>query len=202
MKNTPILFSTPMVLAILDDIKSQTRREVKGPDPKDTFIHSTNGIWYSFMPFGETKSKYIFNIKNPYGNAGDKLWVRETVSKHTVNGKYVYKASIDNLLPEEKQGIIWKPSIHMEAWQARIFLTICNIRVERLLDISDLDAMAEGIKEYSKDGIVSKYWINESLSWNDMPRSPREAYFKLWDEINGKDSHKKNPWVWVITFIK
>jgi hypothetical protein len=172
MTDRPILFNGPMVRAILDGRKTQTRRVVKMPpfDPCDQGldIHA------------------IVNIEQcPHGVVGDQLWVREAFMVN--EDEIAYAATDQALVGCEK----WKPSIHMPKHLSRITLEIVGVRVERLQDISEADAMAEGV---------------EAVSIADVPRnavwSARQDFAQLWDRINGPGSWDANPWVWVIGFRK
>jgi len=185
MKQRPILFSTIMVQAILQGRKTQTRREVK-PQP-----NITDGRDIAF-----TLNKWT------YGQPGDVLWVRETyfpVFKHIHaplfqgQSKYMYKAD-EAFIGEHK----WKPSIHMPKAAARIWLQITNVRVERLHDISQEDAKAEGIERISIDNIGYRWKDYEPTdSWYLFAVA---SFWSLWRKINGVDSYNANPWVWVIEF--
>ena len=172
MKERPILFSGPMVRAILDGRKTQTRRVVK---PQPDWIRprvSDDGIAHGYCGSGPTDG-----IKCPYGTVGDRLWVRESWAKSgEVGDATEYRA--DNPDPI---GAKWRPSIHMPRWASRIDLEITGIRVERLQEISERDAMAEGC-EYLTNSVA------------------RSNFVKLWISINGQDSWSANPWVWVIEF--
>lgn len=213
MKERPILFSTEMVKAILEGRKTQTRRVLKTQLPFDSF-EFTSGIGYSAMtPKGyvevrgysnkDGKREYSpFAIKPKYGEFGDILWVRETFEFIGESGfndppenptDYLYKA--DSHEPVFK----WSPSIYMPKEACRIKLKITEIRIERLLDISKEDAIAEGITGgYTDDGYTWTDYTNDEKTYED----PRSSYMTLWDSINGKDSHRLNPWVWVISFEK
>lgn len=178
MTERPILFSAPMVRAILDNQKTQTRRVVK-PTVKGCTIGSY---------FSGGKLKELVNtdpddgdpvdgpeIVCPYGQPGDQLWVREFCPL-TENGR-----------------------------ETRIQLEITGVRVERLNEISEADAGAEGIREVTKDGVLKKYCVLKDgdmsdTPWADMPRTATEAYRALWNSINGPDSWDLNPWVGVIEF--
>lgn len=184
MKQRPILFSTEMVQAILAGRKTQTRRVVKPP----------KGVRYYFDDGKcvlEGEDDYI-DMECPYGKKGDVLWVRET---HLVchddkflegmDSRVVFKASVHNdwymALREENPHYKWMPSIHMNKVFARIWLRIKDIRVERLQDISDEDIRAEGAAEFG--------CTTHRLNWQT-----------LWESVNGSDSWKDNPFVWVIEF--
>lgn len=104
----------------------------------------------------------------------------------------------------------WRPSIHMPRWASRILLEVVSVRVERLNDISEGDAKAEGLAEISKDGKMFKFGIpdrdglpgtdDHGWTWRDWKHSARNAFWQLWDSINGEGSWDDNPWVWVVEF--
>jgi hypothetical protein len=169
----PILFSTEMVNAILDGRKTQTRRIVK-PQPKTIAHDSKNRLP---MAFWADNSKWI----KPKYQVGDIIWVRETWSKK--DGHYFYKAGHELLIDSEPLIKRWRPSIYMPREAARIFLRVTNVRVERLQEITEKDAKAEGV--ITNDAVkVSSY-----VYWFEM----------LWDDLNKKRGYgwETNPWVWV-----
>lgn len=195
MKERPILFSAPMVRAILDGSKTQTRRVIKGA---------------SGAPYTGALGPNISDCK--HGKPGDQIWVRETFRLFDNSnecacfeypcgcpptGTPVYRA--DTLCNESK----WKPSIFMPRWASRISLEITGIRVERLNDISDADAVAEGI-ECVGGGASCYPWKNygqpQGAPQHMHCSSPVTSFVTLWTKINGPDSWKANPWVWVIEF--
>lgn len=201
MKYIPILFSTPMVRAIISGLKNQTRRVIK-IQPTDEWMENTR----QFSPNGymyDEKGKQLFwlsnpnqgkneEIKCPYGKPGDILWVRETW-QHSEFG-FLYRAEDDY-----SKGFKWKPSIFMPKKACRTFLKIKNIRVERLQDITEQDAINEGIERVND---------NEFLAYRSyvLPKErclgvfPIVSFQTLWQKINGVSSWVKNPWVWVIDF--
>ena len=173
----PIIFSSPMVRAILDGRKTQTRRLVK-PQPKIILaVHSDASITTErIFRSGDQR------IHCPYGQPGDRLWVRETFSL-SGNG-YFFRADVPQ--PETVK-YSWNPSIHMPRWASRITLEIINIRVERLQEISEKDANAEGV------GTLFKYGMPAGRSI--------DCFHALWDSINAKRAPwASNPFVWVIEF--
>ena len=208
MKERPILFSTPMVRAILDGRKTQTRRIIKC---KKNIIDKQIGFT-CFTPDGyfSVRGKHDDGKTCTYGESffklpyqkGMILWVRETwidLQKTPVMGagsekyiglKYWYRA--DNTREMEVAGN-YKPSIFMPKEASRIKLEITNIRPEKLCDITEEDAMAEGISlpNYAEQAIKDIHYPD-----------PSDIYAELWDEINGIGSWIKNPWVWVIEFIR
>lgn len=178
-RERPILFSAPMVRALLDGSKTQTRREVK----PSRFVQFTRD---AIKMTGDPA-----RLPCPYGNPGDRLWVRETwAARHEYDGhkpahipalaRWHYAAT------EDRGGLLWRPSIHMPRWACRITLVVTGVRAERLHDISRCDAMAEG------------------CPFPNMARGedPRVWYEDLWCDLNGVDSWRANPWVWVVEFRK
>ena len=211
MRERPILFSGPMVRAILDGRKTMTRRVVK-PQPhegvdavewQDQIIVGMNvpdQSGFAMMRDGVIESEAI---SCPYGAPGDRLWVRETFgfgsgfggktrkvfykcSRHDVPAAYCCDWGPDDpsngyIAPDDH----WRPSIHMPRWASRITLEITGVRVERLQDITDADALAEGAchpDPSAKDGCY------------------RSAFEGLWESINGAASWDANPFVWVVEF--
>lgn len=199
MKARPIIFNAPMVRALLDGSKTQTRRAVKSKFEIDYLPLDLDGpIW----PHNSTYSDAFEEqpMLCPYGQPGDRLWVRETwrtdaslddKAPRTFNGWPVqYDADGKTL----RHGAFYgdtkgktRPSLFMPRWASRILLEIVSVRVERLQGISEADAMAEGCKN--------------SLH---MPggRFANENYAHLWWTINGDGSWEANLWVWVIEFKK
>lgn len=186
MKSRPILFSTEMVQAILAGRKTQTRRPVKPPYSE-----------YPCVSKHITSCEFDFYVKDgigqftacPYGKPGDQLWVKETFAfGMTLNGwKYTYKA--DGPPPyQAPYGLQWKPSIFLPKNASRITLEIIDIRVERLLGISEEDAKAEGVKPGRVLGLGA---IGKETY--------REGFISKWGDIHG-DKYGLNPWVWVIEF--
>lgn len=219
MKFRPILFSTPMVQAILDGRKTQTRR-LCNPYPWDKPCKSDYD-YYDHQEGGhvldsEGLEEYLKNLdlynksQKPKYNVDDILWVRETWQQETKEfeteigkgwvstGRYVYRT--DNVkLPEESEGFgKWRPSIHMPKEAARIFLEVTDVRVEKLQDISKKDAIAEGIKfmdmpdPLKGQGFVKDFTVN---NWHD--ENPIYLLKSLWQSIYGAESWEQNPYVWV-----
>lgn len=189
VKEKPILFSGPMVRAILDGKKTQTRRVVK--------------ISQMFFDGDESGCGYEVDLsKCPYGSVGDRLWVRESFRLGTcpndTQGMAVYQDDTSKLSPSSPVGSEgfcrqWKsvPSIHMPRWASRITLEITAIRVERLQDISAKDAVAEGINMVPGEG----YHTEPPLPY------PVATFKRLWNTINGsKHPWESNPYVWIVEF--
>jgi hypothetical protein len=218
VKERPILFSAPMVRAILEGRKTQTRRMVK---PQPNAVHAIHND-------ASIETNLIFRrgdqrIHCPYGKPGDRLWVRETwaltggLADAKVSEFNIPEVSLkDNLIyfaDAETYDVVtqsWRASIHIPRWASRILLEITSVRVEHLQDISQDDAKAEGLASISKDGNIFKYGIPDSdgqpgsddfgWPWAEWRRDPRESYRKLFESINGAGSWDKNPLVWVIEF--
>lgn len=189
-KLRPILFSTAMVRAILDERKTQTRRvvKVKGCKP---FIPPSN--------WDEEDVQQWTNGYYPYGKPGDILWVRETWNHIPLvymnlseDGYFAYKT--DSQEWKQFEGWTWKPSIHMPFAAARIFLRVKSVRVERLQDISEEDAVAEGATP-AKIEVAAALFQTTSAR-----RCYRDGFKSLWQSINGPESWDANPWVWVVEF--
>ena len=198
MKERPILFSAPMVRAILEGRKTQTRRVVK---PQPTFYGPDNMHvdWKGNHYF----SGYGFSEQCLYGLPGDRLWVRETWAscEPTMFGLgAIYRADpmYDGCAPGDLAWK-WKPSIHMPRWASRINLEIVSVRVERLQEISEEDAIAEGIRSWGEFG-WENYMYPAGQSDFLYFKSPKESYRTLWESINGPGSWDINPWVWVVEF--
>lgn len=187
MTDRPILFSAPMVRAILYERKTQTRRVVK-PQPVDRgggslSISYAAGKMNHMGPANFMLEK-LAQYGCPYGKTGDRLWVREAFFIDGGKGSVRYRAS-GHVSP-----FGWKPSIHMPRWASRITLEITGVRVERLQDISNADAMSEGIEEY----------LGIKYTGEKPPADGRIRFSELWTEINGPYSWSANPFVWVIEF--
>ncbi len=181
MKEHPILFKGDMVRAILAGRKTETRRIIK-PQPDE------HGYWKHRE--GHMVHNCDLHLCCPYGQAGDRLWVRETWTKRA-DGNIAYKAGPYPM--DVKHDICkWKPSIHMFRKYSRITLEITKISVERVQDITDGSVAKEGI-DWSSTQIGNKH------------RSPAiDKFASLWDSINKKRGYpwESNPWVWVIKFKK
>jgi hypothetical protein len=189
----PIIFSTPMVQAILAGRKTQTRRVVKEDRRgewaavNDVRNNSEYGASVPCYLHRETAVDDISrNIMYPKYDVGDILWVRETWSPVQVLPKrYLYKADAENGGEGDGLPIRWRPSIHMPREAARLFLRVTDVRVERVQDISPEDCESEG------------YFEAEPVE----PR-PRSWFSAVWDACSAKRGYgwDSNPWVWVIEF--
>lgn len=177
MKVRPILFSTPMVCALLEGRKTETRRIMKFPHPPEGW--------------------HINNC--PYGQPGDLLWVRESFAIAS-DGSFHRRADIDY------KNLIWKPSIHMPRKNSRLTLEIIEVKAQRLQEINEFDARAEGIRPMditvfnSASILVAQthsYPNHNGAGWCE---DAVHSFETLWESINGKGSWDKNPWIWAISF--
>lgn len=182
----PILFSTPMVQSILRGEKTQTRRIIKSNEISEKI-----------------------NLAHCKYKVGNIFWVRETwrPKGHSfpIGFPFEYKATAKedgNPIDEP-----WKPSIFMPKQACRIFLKLTNIRIEKLNDISESDATAEGIERWIEERMKNKPIHYKVYFQNCKPEDlmsftsdPIDSYKSLWQKINGEKSWAENPWVWVYSF--
>lgn len=223
MRERPILMNAPMVRAILDGSKTQTRRVMK---------HQPGGHHWDGMPGYKLQKlmpldagcaiKFAHSIPQnkewddatrwmtcPYGSPGERLWVRETArciaegmhggsNKKRFDVDYKAGGGTSFEIPIQPQSPAkwfpsinklsdgsprWQPAIHMPRWASRITLEVTEVRVEKLQDISEGDACAEGMP-------------------SSVANSPRVWYASLWNQINGDGAWDANPWVWCVSFKK
>lgn len=193
MSDRPIIFSSPMVRALLDGRKTQTRRVIKHRGDSPEFCggryddrndpeawgweNPETGEWITLNQF----RRYRFV---PYA-PGDRLWVREAIDKVSEPGDVFYRADYEAAHGNSGQGLGWKPSIHMPRWASRLTLTVTEVRVQRLQDISEEDAKAErAMVEYGEGAAISH----------------RRAFNLIWNSLHGPDAWAANPWVAALTF--
>ena len=203
MKERPIIFSAPMVRAILDGRKTQTRRVVKLTDSGRVKEPGSPRNWHLDDPEAV--------MACPYGVPGDRLWVRETwcpgsatplgigllpcIGPAHLGDKIAYRATDDYGGDDPP----WRPSIHMPRWASRITLEIVSVRVERVQDISEEDALAEGALEFDSPTTFVDHGM-QSVYFPGMGYAPA-AFIDLWESINAKRAPwESNPWVWAIEF--
>lgn len=213
MRERPILFSGPMVRAILDGTKTQTRRVVG----LDTLQPSTtSGYEWTFR--GKAPVRSIAQQKRaaggcwqdltagqflalcPYGEPGDRLWVKETYALHhawdahppsaggAASKRVWHRADAPDAIDGRGR---WRQSIHMPRWASRLTLGVTSVRVERLHDITEDDARAEGVEPS-----YGKGWDGQRA----QILSARDGFAHLWTSINGSESWVANPFVWVVCF--
>lgn len=230
MKERPIPCKAHEVRAILDGRKTQTRRIIKPqPSPcglrklKSGDIDATGfdpAFWYGVDPFTEAR-------KCPYGQPGDRLWVKESGWERPERTQRMMREGADTWEPFyydadglsdgeveffKAQGFKRRPSIHMPRWASRITLEVESVRVESLTEIRERDARAEGIERIPRPEFGDYHWRNygppalinigthaeREVHYSD----PIGSYKSLWNSINGQGSWDSNPWVWVIEFKK
>ena len=197
LKERPILMSAPMVRACLDGSKTQTRRIIKlaefGPSETRGYtwtFRDRRGLWNDY------RAADFMAECCPYGQPGDRLWVRETWKRHPeYPDAALYRATWGNA----ETGDRWRPSIHMPRWASRLSLEVTGIRVERLQDISEADAIAEGTRCWICGGPVDGSCDNDCACFHTR-REAIPSYRVLWESINGPGSWAANPYVWSISF--
>jgi len=212
MKERPILFSAPMVRALLDGSKTQTRRIMKVQPDEHAAVtveryyptvinrhgddepgHEIFGAWWADGECG---------LACPYGQPGDRLWVKETHWRDDEDVAILYAADPNDFEIVQRNKIDtgsprynWKPSIHMPRVASRITLEIVSVRVERLQDISEADAKAEGCDQTGVG--TGRFDANGN---EQEVGSYSASYYELWQSINGPGSWSANPRVWVVEF--
>ncbi|MDP9037816.1 MAG: hypothetical protein M3O02_00915 [Acidobacteriota bacterium] len=208
MTERPILFNGPMVRAVLDGRKSQARRVVKWNNHAGVNLafsrleaeHMFNVMWGLYSRDGEARWQERANAKCPYGKSGDLLWVRETFGFDCMAGAdecahkdcIHYRADVTDGRATESWKGHWKPATHMPRWASRITLEITEIRVQRLQEISEADAVAEGTRIDHMPIDVSRMPYPTHI---DCGR-----FAAAWESINGSGSWDANPWVWAVSF--
>lgn len=199
MTERPILFSAPMVRAILEGRKTQTRPIIK-PQPRGWNQEQGNGNLWLWCVAGDMD--YSEEIACPYGRPGDMLWVRESGWERPERSPRMLREGADTWPPyiysaddhdaEQLRAWGWRrrPSIHMPRWASRITLRLTAVRAQRLQDIDDADARAEGVTFPSREATFYEgKWVAD--------------YADVWDRVNKRRSGcawADNPWVWALTF--
>lgn len=213
MTERGMIFNGEMVRAILDGRKTQTRRIVKS-DCMDIGEKDDGTLW----PWREHDNGGDYWYPCPFGEVGDRMWVRETwqaIHDSVDEFGHVEERTYSPSIPQEKdrywhtvyaehfgdenredRGFPWRPAIHMPRWASRITLEITSVRVERLDDISQEDAQAEGII----DGGCLNCGEPEPCGCVNPQPDATDAFAYLWQSIYGQENWDANPWVWVIEF--
>lgn len=217
-KERPILMSGAMVRASLREVdpKTQTRRVMKKQPPKkhDVPLALNRGRsmfrWgVSDYPKGEGPSWELWPegpVPCPYGKPGDRLWVRESFgycNDEPMFGAFYRAEELANKDYAEENGVPrWRPSIHMPRWACRLVLEITDVRVERLQDISEADALAEGMTQETAEAVMSPEELAVFAASHILtPKARARIIFEtVWEKINGPGSWWQNPWVWVVEF--
>lgn len=210
MTERPIPFSGPMVRALIAGTKTQTRRAIKGaPTGRTAYLlglHRDSGVWGIHADVDRDDG--VWRGRCPYGVPGDKLWVREAwrvsaVHDHVPGSELgfgsppqvQYEAIGDGRDETQVQWGRYRHARFMPRWASRITLEVTEVRVERLQDISEADAIAEGVDLQPR---LVGYSKDSGCAWK--PQDPREAYCHLWEAINGAGSWEANLWVWAVSF--
>ena len=200
VKERPIIFSSESVQQILAGRKTMTRRPVK-PQPNDVrWTPAAVGIYGGWI------DEHGYPVRCPYGAVGERLWVREThfIATGPADGS---PPSLDNSLVHFKAGAptdllhvaakngLWRSPLHMPRWASRLTLELTSVGVERLQDISEEDAVAEGVEVDEAGHAVRKH---DPIAWG----SARGRYAEIWEELNAKRgfSWESNPYCWVLSF--
>ena len=222
MREHPLLMKGPLVRATLEGRKTQTRR------PLPDVFNSPPDLIYGWLPPGEWKlfgatmerwgaqwrGTYPSQVLCPLGRAGDRLWVRETwtAAMHEPKGPAdcLYRAD-DNRGVEDLAEAKWTPSIHMPRWACRLVLPLVSVRVERVQDITEEDAIAEGVP-HNSDRPIDKSWCAACCGHGIVERfalgmvsvddcsecnSAKKLFRNIWISIYGQELWDANPWVWV-----
>ncbi|MCK9706175.1 hypothetical protein [Pseudomonas syringae] len=206
VKERPMLFSAPMVCAILEGRKTVTRRALKVQphiDSSGNFCVGRSN--YGQDIYGKPVTKHFVSSDCPYGQPGDRIWVREAwqadaqvneVAPRELSHGEPIRYPADGASRQTGCSMITpgktRPSIHMPRWVSRILLEITDVRAERLQEISRSDIRAEGLEcppELASDDVSPNYRDWYPAAWRE-----------LWESINGADSWNSNPWVWVVEF--
>ena len=213
MKEHPIIFSTDMVKAILENRKTQTRRVMR-PQPLNVDESDGRQVVLIDRPRHDGEGLYVVPEDwHPYGVTGDRLWVRETfamrgdIEPDTDRARHYLKYKTD---PPSDLGMEWhpygkwRPSIHMPRWASRVSVEILDVRVAWVQDITEEDALAEGVK--ASDAVIM-FQVGKDLrprAAPEMEGTARGAFAVLWDGINAKRGFGwgTNPFVWTLTFKK
>lgn len=202
MNKKPILFSGPMVQAILEGRKTVTRRTIKSKHESGIYRISNAGrdlnecgYYHGRIPESlDWDERTVGNIVCPYGRIGDIIWVRETWQQtyNDRSGKWEFIYRADGGTWSDDDGPVkWKPSIFMKEEACRIYLKITDIHVERLQDITEEQAKAEGAP-----------YKNDSFTYDGehCRGSYKNGFRSLWKDINGAESWEANPFVWAVSF--
>lgn len=209
MKSRPILFSGPMICALIAGKKTQTRRMLNPPPVHGVSRGQPIVLWGT--PTQKTTNKDVWLARCPYGVPGDLLIVREAwrfagwcPAEYSGLGGKGMAVDIEYAADKAKRTVLHpafdidtihtspRPSIHMFRWASRLTLEITDVRVERLQEISAADAVAEGITP-----APGSWW---SGAEGQVATSPEAAYALLWNSINGPESWNANPWCWAVSF--
>ena len=233
MREHPILMKGPLVRATLEGRKTQTRRPLRNQPPSGYHLVRVCGPWAEFENDAPTLAKY--STKSPLGETGDRLWVRETFAivhpcRDCETG-YVDDIKQPSVIPKDnaggywvpwyrsdwkgdddtERGFQWTPSIHLPRWACRLVLPLVSVRVERVQDITEEDAIAEGVP-HNSDRPIDKMWCDTCLGHGIVERfamgtvdvddctecdTAQKLFRNIWVHLYGQEAWDLNPWVWV-----
>lgn len=219
MKERPILFGSPMIRALLAGQKTQTRRLAKPRKRPSLFDVEADGTptWSDDYILAPGNDEWRMR-DNPYGVPGDTLWCRENawypppVSMRMVREgadtwpRVIYSADDEDFEWCREHGWTQRPSIHMPRWASRLTLDLIEVRVERLQDISEADAVAEGARRFDdlptrrRFGQDDRWSMESPTSTDQCLGSARMAFANYFNKHNGADAWLRNEWVWVLSF--
>jgi len=218
----PLLFSAPMIRALLEGRKTQTRRVAKLDRPRDLASEQLEDFEIRGFEFRrQSDGTYLVIPPCPYGQRGDRLWIREA---HAIVPASAYRMSRDDgapiphaVSPDGQEWAVyregwsrsrprWRPSIFMPRWASRILLEIVEVRLERLQAISEIDAIDEGVMLVPNPPAYQRaieQWVADGRPGKPpLGPSPAERYRHLWDSLNARRGAgwDANPWIWALTF--
>lgn len=233
MRERPILFSAPMVRAIRAGAKTQTRRAVKPQPRMISVPGADGRLVKPFLWWKDDAldNDYEVHLRSPYGRPGDRLYVKEhawmycekrpngVTEKGRLKFEYVplgaspvwhcenhpERPVMDVVHPETGNVWLWRKKLgrFLPKWASRITLEVVAVRVERLNDISEVDAVAEGVEMAPAPAgkkSYKNYLAMEDAAALRWLRTPVLSYCSLWESLNGAGSWSENPWVWVVEF--
>jgi hypothetical protein len=221
-RERPMLFSASMVRALLAGTKTQTRRVMKplpavglpGGDGWTSYAYGHGG--WGGLSRTENGGVTTYPVPRcPHGVPGDRLWVKETWHPSARIGadevEIEYRADESSRVLHPPSDFMWerwddkwihggwRPSLFMSRWMSRITLEVTEVRAQRVQDISEEDARAEGAKFHGGGGVGHSGWRHDEAH-GYVYANARESFCRLWDQINGaKSPWSSNPWVWAIT---
>lgn len=225
MADRPILFSGPMIRALLAGTKTQTRRELKPqPDERTTHVSVCRDQWMGIGPSDAGGTSQWDSWTKLRFAAGDRLWVREThgfnhyeyergkapkTRPADLDDQHIsYRADEDDC--ETLNELLYRPSIFMPRWASRLTLTVTDVRIARLQDCSEADAVAEGVEPENVGGLTGwrSYEViqtgphkGKAHPHSVVPNaSPVTSYAELWNAINGPGAWEANPWIVAVSF--
>lgn len=201
MTDRPIIFSAPIVQALLAGRKTQTRRVLRN-QPANVYFNDESSTWFEWWyegrePCGAPTREVERPLKLPY-SVGDRLWVREAhaISANIDLPVWFRLGHEEAKAPGPRVDVKWRPSIHMPRWVSRLTLIVDDVRIERLQDISEDDARAEGVRK-----VAGFFQVEKPNRMVAGCTSARAAYALLWHSLNAKRAPwSSNPWVAAISF--